>query len=412
MQAFSESVWRNPVNGFGTGCTNWTPRISGCGFTPGPDMLFRLGGTSEEIPEPRHTLSVYVNTRTAGDLYSFGHQLGREATKGVVILDYGKPRQDKGIQGTNLFGGWGFLPIFDDGVGAPVSVLSFTRSFIRGWEDGYWGSGGFDLDPQAHLAIVVGTSNCGALPSVESTSLRNPCVPTYPDETNLTPEHAQAWAQMVSELLEYVIRLGYSSEISIHAGSDMQLAWNRPDATLAWLDAYIAHFDGGDSPSIVLFDFGSCEGCSYIDRDGQVCATESCLNPGFETTLRDQNGERGESWTWNLGEVLYKAAGSGLTLPIPEIYSTDGTHARQWYGLSRYSLDTHSGLVAIPFLSVLTQCKSETEACSSRSDGNTPSEGWHQMLEWLSKHPSTRALSLPGLTTMEYLRDRDVCFDC
>jgi len=34
------------------------------------------------------------------------------------------------------------------------------------------------------------------------------------------------------------------------------------------------------------------------------------------------------------------------------------------------------------------------------------------MLEWLAKHPSTRALSLDWLTTIEYLTDSDVCFDC
>ena len=43
-QSYSPFAWRNPGNGFGSGCTAWTTN-GACGFTAGPDLLFRLSGT-------------------------------------------------------------------------------------------------------------------------------------------------------------------------------------------------------------------------------------------------------------------------------------------------------------------------------------------------------------------------------
>ncbi len=39
------AAWRNPLDGFGTGCRDWNPRGSGCGGDPtAPDQVFRLSG--------------------------------------------------------------------------------------------------------------------------------------------------------------------------------------------------------------------------------------------------------------------------------------------------------------------------------------------------------------------------------
>jgi hypothetical protein len=45
IQNGSESVWRNPGNGFDVGCTDWTPQTT-CGVGGGvsPDLLFELLG--------------------------------------------------------------------------------------------------------------------------------------------------------------------------------------------------------------------------------------------------------------------------------------------------------------------------------------------------------------------------------
>lgn len=50
-----ESAFRNPGDGFGTGCKDWGARVTTCGSVGGPDLLFRLGGASA----PPATTSVY-----------------------------------------------------------------------------------------------------------------------------------------------------------------------------------------------------------------------------------------------------------------------------------------------------------------------------------------------------------------
>lgn len=42
------AVWRNPLNEFGTGCTDWSPANAVCGM-PGQDFLFEVRG-SEHVP--------------------------------------------------------------------------------------------------------------------------------------------------------------------------------------------------------------------------------------------------------------------------------------------------------------------------------------------------------------------------
>jgi hypothetical protein len=48
VQSNGESNWRNPGNGFGTGCTDWTPQTTcGVGGGTNPDFLFEL--TTEDV---------------------------------------------------------------------------------------------------------------------------------------------------------------------------------------------------------------------------------------------------------------------------------------------------------------------------------------------------------------------------
>jgi hypothetical protein len=44
VQSNSASAWRNPGNGFGTGCTNWSNRV-GCLVGSEPDLVFQILGT-------------------------------------------------------------------------------------------------------------------------------------------------------------------------------------------------------------------------------------------------------------------------------------------------------------------------------------------------------------------------------
>jgi hypothetical protein len=51
-QSQTASVWRNPGDGYATGCTSFKPRITDCDHPAGsesPDLLFKLEGTTIEI---------------------------------------------------------------------------------------------------------------------------------------------------------------------------------------------------------------------------------------------------------------------------------------------------------------------------------------------------------------------------
>ncbi len=50
VQTGAEGVWQNPGDGFGNGCTSWTPR-SGCGYLE-LDYSFLLNGTESVGPTP------------------------------------------------------------------------------------------------------------------------------------------------------------------------------------------------------------------------------------------------------------------------------------------------------------------------------------------------------------------------
>jgi hypothetical protein len=62
VQSGSEGVWRNPGNGFGLGCTDWTPKtVCGVGSATAPDFLFELTG-----PDGQDTTTTTTGTPAVG----------------------------------------------------------------------------------------------------------------------------------------------------------------------------------------------------------------------------------------------------------------------------------------------------------------------------------------------------------
>jgi len=52
VQSFSPSAWRNPGDGYATGCTTFQSRLSECdhpGLSTNPDLLFKLEGATVDI---------------------------------------------------------------------------------------------------------------------------------------------------------------------------------------------------------------------------------------------------------------------------------------------------------------------------------------------------------------------------
>jgi len=51
-QSFAGALWQNPLDGFATGCTTWTPMTT-CGVGGGfPDFLFQIWGAEAQGPTP------------------------------------------------------------------------------------------------------------------------------------------------------------------------------------------------------------------------------------------------------------------------------------------------------------------------------------------------------------------------
>jgi Beta-propeller repeat len=338
-------------------------------------FLMRLGGL---ITPPAWTTSYYVTTDSDDELFATGWLVGSQGTGGLVILDYCQPRTVGSSFGVELCGlEVQTIPI--------AKVESLSARFIEGWWQGYWEGGGVVREPASYLRLVIGLNNCPDLPD---TCVRGDA------HGHMPPAHAHEWAAMVARLGELVSARDYASKIQVHGGMDMQLLWETKDITLAWLNAYNDYFlrPGPSAPTAArLYDFGSCEDCQY------------CLNPSFSCRLADD---------WTLKDAWYKAWGSSLSWPVPEIYNELGTNATQWYTLALYSLDVESKWM--DFSGVLTQWQLTG---AKPGVNNTPEEGWRQLFDALYQNPRTRLQYIPWLTNIRYFETpvptpTEPCYEC
>ena len=389
VQHASESAWRNPGNAFGTGCIDWGKRVSTCGSSGGPDLIFRLSGASAPVP----TTSVYVHSKDVNTLYSLGRLFGEEATDGIVILSFRAPRAncEGGLTpfGSTLGLRRGFCNATVD------EIAEAVKAFVVGWWDGYWARigeefvGGYLLDPNASVTVAIGTSNCGNAPGPD---------PCNPGGNNMPPGHGEAWAEMVDEVREYVDKEGYSWRIETAGAIDVQLPWNHPSVTIGWIDGYSTYFERTGRPSAPLYNFGSCDGCTNaMYANGDIDYDH--IFP-FGVTQ------------WQFDEVWDVAWGKRLVWPIPEIYTQNGSTAENWTVLARYSSEWQHERMYFPGL--ITQSQSCTNKCPS--EGNKPAEGWLQLFEKLYSDPGTRQFFIPWLTDIDELWDilptPTICTDC
>ena len=85
--------------------------------------------------------------------------------------------------------------------------------------------------------------------------------------------------------------------------------------------------------------------------------------------------------------MWWVAWGSGLGIPLPEIYAENGVNARQWYQLSLYGYREHREPMHIA--GVLSQAG----ACVGHTDcggiGNRPKEAFAQLYRALNADPRT-----------------------
>lgn len=320
-------------------------------------------------PPEAWKMSYYVSTvdtsTSDNPAYQLGCALGDRdrLTPGTQdsasILAFGRPRFWGGQQGAVIYS-------------EPASFATVTqiRGVIEQVARGYWLCAGADYTSQ--LRIIAGTSNY----AYEENGVIL--------DDNVTPDHARAWAQMVNEARANIEASGYSSQVQIHGGSDMELDWQTPQATRGWVDAYAAAAQGW------LYNFGDASGCPPVAGD--------CGSARFPD--------------WTQEDVYHISWGSPLSWPFPQIYYiTDPNdplseiNARQWYQMVLYSLDVHGKLMWIA--GVLTQERAcqQKEALGTPCEPelrNTPEQGYEQMWRWLNANDPRARQDIRYLSDIQY----------
>jgi len=315
--------------------------------TPTPNKLFMPAIFSIKPGPPLYSTSYYMLTVDGKTLYDMGCKLGQldrdlpGSRDSLTVLDFGSPAKVGNEYGTDLF--WM----------GPVGISKITAG-VKNFGAGYYAC--VSTDKQSKMYVGIGTTNY-------HTSISNTT-----DFTN----HGVAWARMVNDINAWFGTQGYSSQVLAVGANDIELAWNTPAITKAWVNGYnSAHkFD--------WYDFGALDGC----------ATRS--NPN--STLCGNGWTREDAW--------YVVYGTRPAWPLPEIYLTNGLNAQQWALLSLYSASAKG--YPFVFIGVFTQmqaCIQATGQCPGVD--NSPTAGWNQMYAELNKDARTIA-PLPWSTDIKW----------
>jgi hypothetical protein len=276
------------------------------------------------VTAPPYTTSRYMQNVSTTRHYDLGCQTGTRTKNlagtqyDLVILHYFKPvRFSDGSYGAGLLGG----------ASAKTSAIAAA---VKEFAKGYYICTGSDTLSQ--LVLAVGTSN---------------------DGSGVTSGHGKAWATMVRSINTWLADTGYDAQTYTVGASDMELAWNSPTVTRAWVDGFASVC------CPLFYNYGDAAGCRADGRQaGDECGTGSF-----------------PSWTAN--DVWYISYGAPPAYPVPQIYRTDGVMAKQWYGLSLYARNVHG--VAMWLLGSLTQSTACKQVGCDASTANTPSQGWTQL---------------------------------
>lgn len=229
---------------------------------------------------PAWTISHYENGARRAALYRQGEAAGRLGAQGIVILDFGRPAERHGKEGTVAYDNR-FVPL--------PAIAAAVERYAKGY---------FLTAPRdTRLDVAVGTNDsCGT---------GQPCgaaVCGCVDE----PSSFVAWGERLASTVEHVdawvsaLRAtgGYSDEIHIVAADDVEPAYD---------PAYRNTYD-------VL--------------RGYALAAHGSVPPMVDYGSADPN-------IWSEAQLYQVAYGFAPDVPMPEIY--EPRQAREWAALARYA---------------------------------------------------------------------------
>ncbi len=275
------------------------------------------------LTPPLSSISYYLTSINPSDSYSIGCELGKRdlALPGkqdnLVVLDYGRPMKRGADFGTSGMWRNGFVTI------EQIKQSAFNFGY------GYWYCVGADFD--SHVRIAIGTSN-------------------YADtDAAVTADHGKAWAGLVNQVNEMIQNCTRHCDGQLDAvgANDIELSWSGPTPTIDWVSGY-------DAANLYpLYNYGSLDGCPYFASPGARCA----------------NG-------WSKDQI-WKVTSGGPVYSVPEVYSTNGVNAQQWYLMSLY-FRQNKGL-QMDFAGVMTQYGACQSAGGCYLLDNKPEVGWTQL---------------------------------
>lgn len=214
--------------------------------------------------------------------------------------------------------------------GAPNRKIADIDVSAKNCARGWWDCN--NTTANDNLYIALGPSNQGS----------------YVNE-----DHGAAWGAGVETVRSYLSNSGFSADISARGAADIELDWSAPTNAWRW---WLGHHSQSSS---AVYNAGDAAGCS--------------------TTSMATNCNNG--WTradiWNISQDAV----------APQIYSTTGSNAQQWYWNSRWAVaNGHGGLLFRSSLSQYGACQ-QVGGCSGTN--NTPTQSFSQLYSALAQNGST-----------------------
>ena len=336
-------------------------------------VVYNFKPNPSPTPPSHYSTSWYMTPQNIGatSTYQMGCQAGLQTVQlsgiqdSLIILDFGQPWGNSSYLGTILLretreGGWKITSDSD--------ITIAVKNFINGYMA--------CSDHVSKITVGIGTSNFAFSSNWSVTGCPEGTIRWMCYENNAY-DHGWVWAAMTRNVSNWVDSNNYENQVTVAGANDIELAWNYPDNTVAWVDG----FNDNDNNAVIFYNYGACEGCPTRN------------NPNSNPTL--VNG-------WTMFLAHYTAWRVAPAWPIPEIYLNNGVHAKQWAYLSKWGVD--HGYPKMVFLSAMTQL----QACGGidKSDclttDNTPQEAWYQLYNEVNFWPSTSLEYIPWMTDIDW----------
>ncbi len=293
-------------------------------------------------PAPISTTSYYETSVDPNAHYQQGCAAAQRGENGVVVLDYGKPKDWGASSSHSRYG----TLLVGTGATAYITSSSFSGNEIQysveRFADGYANCYGKTQTSTITIAIGINNHNEDGLAS-------------------LTSAHAAAWATMTNQIANHVV--SYSMISGMAAAIDAEPDFADQSSTdydfskvLTWTNA----FSGQSFES--YYDFGSTDGYPCPRPEPPLPPRLGCSN-------------------WSASQFYTLTWGIPAARPIPEIYKP--LYASEWYQLKHWALDNHLDLPR--FYGEMTECQSSS--CTPPNDYSAE-QGWQTLWMKLNGDPN------------------------